>query len=88
MATVVPFAPTLAQPFQFQPTLDNQVYTCVVLWNVAGQRYYLNCYTLAGTLVFSRAMVGSPPDYDISLAAGYFSTVLVYRQASNQFEVF
>lgn len=82
------FAPSVTAPFQFQPTLDGQPYTCIVLWNVFGQRYYVSCYTLAGALVFSLPMVGSPLDYDINLAKGYFTdSSLVWRIQSNAFEV-
>lgn len=86
MATF-PFNPTATTPFQFQPTLDGAEYTAIVTWNVFGRRWYLTINQLDGTRVLTRAMVGSPNDYDINLVGGYFSSVLVYREASNQFEV-
>jgi len=88
MTTYIDFTPTATQNFQFQPTLDGNVYTCVVTWNVSGQRYYLSCYTLSGTLVFNQALVGSPVNYDINLAGPWFtSSTLVFREGTQQFEV-
>ena len=88
MTTYIDFTPTAAAPFQFQPTLDGAVYTCIVTWNVYGQRWYLQCNSLDGTLIFNRALVSSPLNYDTNLAAGYFTTsTLIYRGANSQFEV-
>lgn len=81
------FQPSNTTPFQFQPTLDGNIYTCLVKWNLFGQRYYLECSDLSGNLIFSVAMVGSPANYDISLTAGYFTSTLVFRQADQTFVV-
>lgn len=58
--------PELA-PFQFQPTLDNAVYTVTVTWNVFGSRYYVNIKTVQGALVYTMPLIGSPQNYPISL---------------------
>lgn len=161
MTTYYNFTPSAVQPFQFQPTLDGNTYNVTVTWNVYGQRWYVNVFTLNGDLVFSLPLIGSPslinlqalswangevtattavphgyaigktvaltfagssPDayngpfdamsvgpnslsyplaedpgqatvlgtvgYNIDLAGGYFETsTLVFREASNQFEV-
>jgi len=84
---VYDFQPSSKAPFQFQPTLDGSVYTVIVTWNLAGQRYYVNVYSLDGTLIVAIPMIGSPLGYDISLVAGYFTSTLVFREASQQFEV-
>jgi len=81
------FAPSASAPFQFQPTLDGNVYSVVVTWNLFGQRYYINIYDLSQTLIVCLPLIGSPSGYDISMTAGYFSTKLVYRAANQQFEV-
>jgi len=66
MTTTYAFQPSSQAPFQFQPTLDGEVYNCTVTWNLfrGGQGstspYYLNIYALDGTLVVSRALVASP----------------------------
>jgi hypothetical protein len=59
MTTYVNFTPSPAAPFQFQATLDGEQYTIIVTWNLFGQRFYANCYTLSGALVFSLPLVGS-----------------------------
>jgi hypothetical protein len=81
------FSPSTSSQFTFQPTLDGQVYTVTVPWSLFGERYYVQIATLQGTVVVLLPLIGSPPDYDISLTAGYFSTTLVYRASTNQFEV-
>lgn len=86
-SAIIDFAPTPLAPFQFQATFDGAIYTVIVTWNLYGRRWYVNIYTLQRVLVVSIAMAGSPVDYDISLTAGYFTTRLVYRALSNQFEV-
>lgn len=84
---IVNFTPTPYSNFQFQPTLDGANYTVIVNWNLYGERYYVNIYTLTNQLVVSLPLIGSPLDYDISLTAGYFNTKLIYREPKQQFEV-
>lgn len=86
--TTYQFTPNTVAPFQFQPTLDDSVYTVIVTWNLFGQRWYINLYALDGSLVVCTPNVGSPDDYDINLVGGYFTTSsLVFRQSSQQFVV-
>lgn len=88
MTTFVDFKPSLQGPFQFQPTLDGAVYNVIVTWNIFGRRYYVNLYDLSGSLIVSIPLIGSPPDYDINIVKGYFTTsALVYREANKQFEI-
>jgi hypothetical protein len=88
MTTLTQFAPTINQNFSFQPTLDGQQYNVVVTWNLFGMRWVINVYTLQNVLILQKPLTGSPPDYDINLIEGYFITsTLVYRVASNNFEV-
>jgi hypothetical protein len=88
MATLIDFQPGQGvPPFQFQATLDGAAYNVIVTWLWGGQRWYLSLFDQSNNWIFTRAMVGSPPDYDISLTAGYFTTKLVYRVSTNQFEV-
>jgi hypothetical protein len=60
VTTFFDFVPSNTAPFEFQPTLDGQVYTCGVTWGLFGRRFYISCYQLDGTLVFSRPVIGSP----------------------------
>ena len=90
MSVVVQFTPTPVAPFQFQTTLDGTLYTITITWNVyraGGFGWYLNIYEENGVLVLSRALIASPPDYAISLTAGYFSTTLVFLEQTQQFVV-
>ena len=87
MTTLFDFNPTAAGPFQFQPTLDGEVYTATVTWGLFGKRYYLGIAALDGTPVVYLPLIGSPFGRDISMTAGYFASTLVYRTANRQFEV-
>lgn len=60
MTTFFDFRPSTQSVFQFQPTLDGDTYNCTVTWNLFGQRYYVNCFSLDGTLIFSLPIIGSP----------------------------
>lgn len=88
MAQVYAFQPPPAPNlFQFNPTLDGDVYAGVVRWGLFGQRWYLFLSDLNGDLVVTLPLIASPNDYDISLVAGYFTDKLIFREASQQFEV-
>lgn len=73
--------------FTFQATLDSQAYNVIVTWSIYAQRYYVNIYDTAGQRILTLPLIGSPNDYDISMTAGYFTSKLIYRESSNQFEV-
>ena len=87
MTTYIPFAPSSTSNFRFQPTLDGQQYTAIITWNLFGQRYYLNLYTTQNVLVLCVPLIGSPDNYSISMVTGRFTSTLVYRVSSAQFEV-
>ena len=87
MTTFTNFTPTLSAPFQFQATLDGNSYNVIITWNLFGQRYYVDIYNAQQTLIVSLPLIGSPPDYDLSLTKGYFTSTLVYRADTAQFEV-
>ena len=57
--TYFPFTPSSKSAPQFQPTFDGAQYTVIVTWNLFGQRYYVNCYALDGTLKFSVPLIES-----------------------------
>ena len=87
MTTLISFPSNTTASLTFQATLDGTIYTCVTTWNMYGQRWYLNIYTLEQTLIVCTPLIGSPPDYDISLTAGYFTTTIVYRIQNSQIEI-
>lgn len=88
MTTLTQFTPNINQNFSFQPTLDGQQYNVTITWGLFGQRWVVNVYTLQNVLILQKPLTGSPPDYDINLIEGYFTTsTLVYRVATNNFEI-
>lgn len=87
MTIIIPFIPPPTTAFQFTAALDGSPYTITVTWNVSAQRWYINVYDQSNSRVFTLPLIGSPDNYSISLAAGYFTTTIVYREASQQFEV-
>lgn len=87
MTTFVQFNPSATANFQFQATLDGNNYVVIVTWNLFGQRFYVNIYDTSGVLILAMPLIGSPNNYDISMTAGYFTTKLIYRVQSNNFEV-
>ncbi len=87
MATIIPFTPPTETQFQFQAILDGVQHTLFVSWNFAAERYYLTAYDTQGLMVASRPMIGSPSGYDIPIFGSLFTSSVVYREASSQFEI-
>lgn len=87
MAALVGFAPSPLAPFQFQAVLDGVIYNCIVTWALVGARWFLTINNQDGTPVLSLPNTASPPDYDISLTAGYFTTKIVFREATQTYEI-
>jgi len=87
LTTYTLFQPTITQAFQFQPTIGGTVYTVNVPWNIFGQRYFVEVYSLSGTRLLTVPLVGSPNTYSINLTAGVIASgSLVFREQSQQFE--
>lgn len=59
--TVVNFVQSTIAPFQFQPTMNGVQYAASILWNVFGERYYLQLTDLLGNPVKFRSVVSSGP---------------------------
>jgi hypothetical protein len=88
MTTFVDFVPSVISPFQFRATFDGSTYNVVIVWNLYGQRYFVNVYDLSQNLIFSIGLKNSPIGYDINILWGYFETsTLVYRTPNAQFEI-
>lgn len=85
--TIIQFQPSDSSPFQFTATLDSVQYSVVFTYNIAGQRYYINIYNQQGALIVCKPMVSSPPNYDISLTAGYFISTMIYHSVNQQIEI-
>lgn len=88
MTTFVNFVPSPLAPFQFQATLDGNSYLVTILWSLYGQRWHFRLTDLSGNLILYKALVGSPPNYDLNLILFYFQTsTLLFRQSTQQFEI-
>jgi len=85
--TTFEFIANPLQIFRFSPTLDGAVYAATIEWNLFGERYYLVLRNQSNEQVLSVPLIGSPDYKDINLVGGYFTSTLVYRTNSNQFEV-
>ena len=85
--TYIPFTPSATANFTFQATLDGAIYNVICTWNVFGERYYINIYDSTQNLIVSLPVIGSPDNYNISMTKGYFTTTLIYRVSSGNFEI-
>ena len=84
---IVPFTPSDTANFEFQVTLDGAPYNCICTFNAYRSAYYVSVYDLVGELIVSRPVVASPSFYNVNLLAGYFETTMIYRDASQSFEI-
>lgn len=60
MTTFYNFQRSALAAFQFSATLDDALYSCLVTWNLSGQRFYLNVHDADQNLILCKAVVGSP----------------------------
>ena len=87
---LIPFtpSPTAAPPFTAIVTLDGAPYSLATMWNLYSGRWYVSLTDQSGNLIINQPLIGSPPNYDIYLAPGIFTTsTLLYRTGTNNFEV-
>lgn len=87
MATLFNFEPATTAPFQFNPTLDGQVCSARVPWSLFGQRYYLELSALDGTVIFNKALVGSPIGVAIQSATWYNGHVHMKTEGPHGYHV-
>lgn len=86
----IPFQPNnnAAPPFQTTVTLDGQSYALITMWNFYGSRWYVSLTDGNGNLVWYGPQIGSPPNANIYLTPGLFTTsTLLFRQSTQNFEV-
>lgn len=88
--TLLPFTPdpVAAPPFSALVTLDGASYSLVTGWNFYASRWYFSLTDQFGNLTINAPLIGSPPNADIFLAPGIFtSSKLLYRVVTNNFEI-
>ena len=61
----------------FTPTLDGSQYNVTVLWSLVGQRYYVQCATLTGQVVFFLPLIGSSNGIAVQAVSWTPNTVTV-----------
>lgn len=84
--TSISFNPVNASPpFSAQFILDGKSYLAVGSWNLFAQRWMLSLTSESGDLAWAGPIIGSPPDYDIELAPGVFTSKIIFR--SEVFEI-
>jgi len=75
-------------PFSALVTLDGAPYRLTAMWNLYRFEWYISLADQSGNLVVNQPLIGSPPDSNIYLAPGVFTTsTLVYRTSLAQFEI-
>lgn len=72
--TTVAFTPDVQSAFSFSATLDGNLCTVAARWNAYAQRWYITISTVAGDVVVTTPLIGSPPESPINLLAGTFTT--------------
>lgn len=90
MTTFIAFAPSTngTPPFQTVVTLDGAAYSLVCVWNVYRQEWYYSLTDQPQNVVSFMPLVGSPPNADIYLAPGIFTTsTILFRIGTGNFEV-
>jgi hypothetical protein len=87
--TAITFTPNNSQtpPFSALITMDGVQYTLAITWNVFGQRWYTNLYALDGTLVFCKALVGSPNAVTVESAVWADGYVAITTSAPHNFRI-
>ena len=81
MTTIIDFTPNASSVFQFQATLDAQVYNCSVPWSLFGARFYLRIVALNGTVILYTALIGSASPINIASLAWSLGAVTVTTAA-------
>jgi hypothetical protein len=75
-------------PFSALVTLDGRPYRLAAMWNLYRYGWYISLTDQSGNLVVNQPLIGSPPNANIYLAPGAFTTsTLLYRVATNSFEI-
>lgn len=90
MTTYTSFTPSNLQspPFIMTSSLDGATHTISTLFNISGQRWYMQIEDMDNNIVWYGAMVGSPLNNDIPLAPGIFRTsTILYRADTGNIEV-
>jgi hypothetical protein len=67
MTSYYRFVPSNVKAPAFMPTFDGNQYNVTVIWNVASQRYFIQCMDLTGNLIFFVPLVETEHNYELEL---------------------
>ena len=78
---------SLSPPFTFSASLYGTTYTVHVIWNLAGQRYYVQLIDSSGTIAITHPMISSTTSLIVNLVPGLFPSgnALSYNGDTNMF---
>ncbi|QDH14496.1 hypothetical protein E3E12_08095 [Formicincola oecophyllae] len=76
-----------APPFQFSCALAEDNMTVSITWNAAAGRWYFRLQDGSFETLLYRPLIASPVDYDFNLVAGLSASSIVFREATQMFEI-
>jgi hypothetical protein len=77
MTSYYPVTPSNKAAPTVQVTLDGGLYTLACLWSIYGQRYYVQCASQSGAVIFLLPLVETAPAVPVSSASWLEATGLV-----------
>jgi hypothetical protein len=84
-AQTIIYDPRENHPFEFDLILDGK--NCIARIKGRNGVLWLDLFTQSNVLIFRRPVVASSDYSDISLCAGFFKSVFIYREATGAFEI-
>ncbi|EPD1271069.1 hypothetical protein ACR6AX_001226 [Escherichia coli] len=88
MNTFIPFKPDGEKPFKFKFRMGGEILFARVPFNLYANRYYLELKNSSGEVIVYTPLIASPDGYDINLALPFAPRKLIFRESTNQFEVY
>ena len=64
-------------------TVTGTTFTVNILWSTFGQRWIVEVVDQNGQRVVTKPLIGSPASYPINIFGGYFTSKLIYFDATN-----
>lgn len=88
--TLINFQPNnaISPPFSASVVMDGSNYNLSVKWSLYAQRWYMFITDQYGNNAWTGAMVGSPLEQNIYLAAGVFTvSTIIWREDTGYIEI-
>ena len=89
--TTIPFNTVHGQIFTFRAVFlgdcsdhgQGTTFTVNILWSTFGQRWIVEVVDQNGQRVVTKPLIGNPASYPINILGGYFTSKLIYFDATN-----